>query len=60
MPSNAKEFESPETLVSILVAAVRSGDRNLERHAKQRLEDRFGVTVRVARDILRQQDGVTP
>ena len=37
--------ESPATLVAIIVAAVRAGDRELEREARQRLEERFSVKL---------------
>jgi hypothetical protein len=42
--------ESPATLVAIIVAARRAGDRELERDARRKLEDRFGVKLNFARD----------
>jgi len=36
---------SPETLVAIIVAAKRSGDRELERQAKAALKEQFGITL---------------
>lgn len=41
--------ESPATLVAIIVAAHRIGDRDLEREMKRRLADEHGVTLRFAR-----------
>lgn len=40
---------SPATLVAIIVAARRAGDRELEREARRRLEERFGVKLSFAR-----------
>jgi hypothetical protein len=40
---------SPETLVAIIVAAKRSGDRELERQAKATLKKQFGITLAFAR-----------
>jgi hypothetical protein len=37
--------ESPATLVAILVAAHRVQDRELEREARQKLEERFGIKL---------------
>ena len=42
------EIASPETLVAIIVAARRSGDRELERRAKATLKEQFGVTLKFA------------
>jgi len=44
------EKESPSTLVAILVAARRAGDRELEKDARQKLEERFGVKLNFARE----------
>jgi hypothetical protein len=41
---------SPATLVAIIVAARRDGDRELERQARRQLEERFGVKLSFARD----------
>jgi hypothetical protein len=44
----ATDSGNPATLVSILVAARRSGDRELERYARDRLRD-HGIRVAFAR-----------
>ena len=43
-------YESPSTLVAIIVAARRAGDRELERDARRSLEDRYGVRLSFARE----------
>lgn len=43
------EITSPETLVAIIVAARRAGDRELERKAKTALKNQFGVTLNFAK-----------
>lgn len=43
--------DSPATLVAIVVAARRAGDRELEREARWKLEDRFGVRLSFAREL---------
>lgn len=40
----------PATLVAILVAARRSGDRELEREMRRRLEVEHGVRLTFARE----------
>jgi hypothetical protein len=47
--------ESPATLVAIIVAARRAGDRELERDARRCLEERFGVRLTFARDCDRKE-----
>jgi hypothetical protein len=42
--------ESPSTLVAIIVAARRVGDRELERQARRRLEERFSVKLTFLRE----------
>jgi hypothetical protein len=37
--------DSPATLVAIIVAARRAGDRELERESRRRLRQRFGVNL---------------
>jgi hypothetical protein len=44
-----KACESPATLVAIVVAAHHAGDRDLERHARCRLEHEFGIRLSFAR-----------
>jgi len=39
------DYDSPATLVAIIVAARRAGDRELERDARQKLLDRYGVRL---------------
>jgi len=41
-----KQIENPETLVAIIVAARRSGNRDLERKAKRLLRSNFDVVLR--------------
>ena len=45
------ENESPSTLVAIVVAARRAGDRELEKDARRKLEERFGVKLNFAREL---------
>ena len=40
------KITSPETLVAILLAARRSGDRELERQAQATLKTEFGITLK--------------
>jgi hypothetical protein len=48
--------ESPATLVAIIVAARRAGDRELEREARRRLEERFGVKLSFVRGAGGRED----
>ena len=41
--------ESPATLVAIVIAARRAGDKELERAMRRELEDRHGVNLRFSR-----------
>lgn len=43
--------ESPATAVAILVAARHSGDRNLERMARRRLANDFGIKITFSRKL---------
>ena len=52
-----KAPESPATLVAIIVAAHRVGDRELEREMRQQLEDEFGVKLRFARNTVSGKGG---
>jgi hypothetical protein len=47
-----KETESPATLVAIIVAARRAGNRELEREMRRQLEHRFRVKL----SFVREQD----
>ena len=51
------ERESPPTLVAIMVAARRAGDRQLEKDARRKLEERFGVKLRFAREPRNGKEG---
>ena len=42
------ELESPATLVAIIVAARRAGNRELEREMRRQLEQRFHVRISFA------------
>lgn len=50
------EQEGPSTLVAILVAARRAGDRALEKDARRKLEERFGVKLTFARELLDNEE----
>ena len=45
-----KETESPATLVAIIVAARRAGNRELEREMRRQLEQRFRVKLSFVRE----------
>lgn len=47
--------DSPATLVAIARAARLCGDRELERHAKQQLRERFGITIKFERERQREE-----
>jgi hypothetical protein len=49
MPNKPKA-DSPATIVAILVAARRTGDRELERDMRQQLSQRFGITISFCRE----------
>jgi hypothetical protein len=49
MKQELTRSESPATLVAIIVAARRAGDRELERETRRRLEERFRVKLSFAR-----------
>ena len=51
------ERGSPATLVAIIVAARRAGDRDLEREARRELQSQFGVKLHFASE-LEVQKGV--
>jgi hypothetical protein len=51
------EQESPSTLVAIVVAARRAGDRELEKDARRKLEERFGVKLNFPR-VLQDEKGM--
>jgi hypothetical protein len=44
-----QQTDSPATLVAIIVAARRTGDRELEREARRQLEERFGAKLSFGR-----------
>lgn len=43
-------YPSPASLVAIIVAARRAGDRELERESRSNLQERFGVKLQFARE----------
>ena len=47
---------SPATLVAIIVAARRAGDRELERHCRRELLEGFGVRLSFSRPTERRED----
>lgn len=47
------EDVSPQTIVAILIAAHRHGNRELERDMRSRLKDEYGVKLQ----FLRSYDG---
>lgn len=57
MIGRPNSLESPAVLVAIIVAARRAGDKELEREARNRLEERFGVKLFFAR-TFEDQSGV--
>jgi len=48
--------DSPATLVAIIVAARRAGNRELEREMRHQLAQRFRVRLSFAREISDQQE----
>lgn len=59
MGADSGERDGPETLVAILVAARRAGNRPLEREMRRRLRSRYGVRLRFAADSRRDRGQVT-
>lgn len=55
MKHAANATDSPATLVAIVYAAHRSGDRDLERAAKRRLDDEYGIRLRLRRHQPRRE-----
>ena len=53
-----KETESPATLVAIIVAARRAGNRELEREMRRQLEQRFRVKLSFVREQNDSAKGV--
>jgi hypothetical protein len=50
----ATDTQSPATLVAILVAARRAGDRDLERYARMRLERDHRIRVTFTKEPRRK------
>ena len=48
--------ENPATLVAIIVAARRSGNRDLEREMRRQLEQRFRVKLSFVQESERHGD----
>jgi hypothetical protein len=59
MTATAEKVDNgnPATLVAILVAARRSGDRELENYARDRLSRDHGIRVAFARQPKRKDGG---
>ena len=51
MSSTETMYDSPTTLVAIIVAARRAGDRELERSARRQLTEAFGVKLQFSRGL---------
>lgn len=51
MKNDTRQTDSPATLVAILVAARKAGDRDLEREMRQRLEEHHGVKLIFVRHL---------
>lgn len=56
MKTETRATGSPATLVAIIVAARKVGDRDLEREMRQRLEDRYGVKLVFARNLMPESE----
>jgi hypothetical protein len=56
MKQECRATESPSTLVAIIVAARRAGDRELEQDARRRLQERFRVKLSFARDYTNEEE----
>ena len=56
MKLDTPRTDSPATLVAIIVAARKTGDRDLEREMRQRLENRYGVKLVFARRSARESE----
>jgi hypothetical protein len=56
MNRETRPTDSPATLVAIIVAARRVGDRDLEREMRSRLEERFGVKLVFARELRAESE----
>lgn len=54
-PTYPPAADSPATLVAIIVAARRAGDRELERESRHKLAERHGVSLSFARDARRHE-----
>jgi len=52
--SEAGTTDSPASLVAIIVAARRAGDKDLERQARRELQRRFSLSVNFTRPKDRQ------
>lgn len=56
MNRNRTHNESPATLVAIIVAAHKAGDQDLERETRWKLQQRFGVKLRFARELQTKKE----
>jgi len=50
-PRATNPTDGPATLVAIIVAARRAGDRELERETRRQLEERFQVKLNFVRGL---------
>lgn len=53
----SEKNDSPATLVAILYAAHRTGDRDLERYTRRELEERHGIKITFCRESGREREG---
>ncbi len=51
MANTLSQDGSPATLVAIIVAARKSGNRDLERQMRRELKEQFQVTLSFAREL---------
>ena len=49
------QIVSPAALVAVIVAAKRTGDKDLERSARIELERHFGVKLSFAKDLIKAE-----
>ena len=57
MRPETRTTDSPATLVAIIVAARKVGDRDLEREMRQRLEERHSVKLVFVRSLTSKSEG---
>ncbi len=57
MGKNERQDENPATLVAIVIAARKAGNRELERKMRRELEDRFRVKLSFAKGKTHHTEG---